>query len=108
MKTILQSVKSGFSSIKEIFGIILSDEDCNEGYDLYINSSNEEIAQTAQLLKSLENQQEEKRFSLFSTNKESKKEIKKNFKTLNPSVPKTSQRGISNDALNIEGMEPDK
>lgn len=108
MKTILQSVKSGFSNIKEIFEIFLSDNDNNEGYDLYINSSDQDIAKTAKLLQILEPEQEQKRFSLFSTNKESKKEIKKNFRQLNPSVPKTSQKGISNDALNIEGMEPDK
>lgn len=107
MKTILQSVKSGFSNIKEIFEIFLSDNDNNEGYDLYINSSDQDIAKTAKLLQILEPEQEQKRFSLFSTNKDSKKEIKKNFKPLT-SVPKTSQKGISNDALNIEGMEPDK
>lgn len=107
MNNILQNMKSGFANIKEIFGIILSDDDTNEGYDLYINSSNADIAQTAQLLKNIENEQEQKRFSLF-TAKTVKKDVKKNFKPLNPSVPKTSQKEISNDDLSVEGMEPDK
>lgn len=104
MKTILQSVKSGFSNIKEIFETFLSDNDNNEGYDLYINSSDQDIAKTAKLLQILEPEQEQKRFLLFSSKGVT---VKKNFNPLKPSVPQTSQNVISKD-IQLEGMEPEK
>ena len=81
MNSLLQNVKSGFASIKELFGIFLSDEkDETNNYDLYINSSDSSLSQTAQELKTLEEEQETKRLSLFNevktkVSKDSKKQI---------------------------------
>lgn len=104
MNNIIQNMKSGFANIKELFGIILSDYNDNEGYDLYISSTDVDIAQTAQMLQNIEKEQEQKRFSLFSP---TKVKAKKNFKPLKPSVSKTSKSVISND-VQLEGMEPEK
>ena len=76
MSNIIQNVKSGFANIKELFGIILSDEHNNEGYDLYINSSDEDISKIAQTLKKLEEEQESKRFAILVA-KQPKKSTKK-------------------------------
>ena len=106
MSNIIQNVKSGFANIKEILGIILNDDANNEGYDLYINSSNENISRTAQVLKQLEEKQESERFSIFSS-KQQKKISKKNFKTKlekNGASPNT----ISNDVHLLENIEPEK
>ena len=73
-------MKSGFANIKDLFGIILNDDAQNEGYDLYINSTDESISETAQMLKQIEEEQESKRFSIFSP-KQPKKVSKKNFKS---------------------------
>lgn len=106
MSNIIQNVKSGFANIKELFGIILSDDTNNEGYDLYINSSDENIAETAQMLKQLEEEQESKRFSIFST-KQPKKDSKKKFKSV---IEKndSSQNIISSDVRLLENIEPEK
>ncbi len=72
-------MKSGFNNIKEIVTVFLSDDPSNEGYDLYINDV--ELAQTAQILQSLESEQEQKRLSLFYKNYKkgnSKNNVKKN------------------------------
>lgn len=105
MSNIIQNVKSGFANIKELLGIFLNDDANNEGYDLYINSSNETLSQTAQLLKQLEEKQESERFSIFNS-KQQKKDSKKNFKT------KLEKKGaspntISSDVHLLE-KEPEK
>lgn len=79
MNKILKTMKSGFNNIKEIVTVFLSDDPSNEGYDLYINDV--ELAQTAQILQSLESEQEQKRLSLFYKNYKkgnSKNNVKKN------------------------------
>lgn len=105
MNNIIQNMKSGFASIKELFGIILSDDNDTEGYDLYINSTNVDIAQTAQMLQNIENEQEQKRFSLFSPKTV---KVKKNFNPLKPSVSKTSKKNVISNDVQLEGMEPEK
>ena len=99
-------MKSGFANIKELFGIILSDDVNNEGYDLYINSSDENIAETAQMLKQLEEEQESKRFSIFST-KQPKKDSKKKFKS-DVEKKQSSRNIISSDVHLLEDIEPEK
>lgn len=74
MNSLLQNVKSGFANIKELFGIFLSDENNQkDDYDLYIKSEDLDISQTAQELKTLEEQQESDRLSIF-IDKNTKKE----------------------------------
>lgn len=106
MSNIIQNVKSGFANIKELFGIILSDDENNEGYDLYINSADKDISETAQALKKIEEEQESKRFAIFSLN-QTKKAPKKKFKsTLEKND--ASQNIISSDAYLLENIEPEK
>lgn len=78
----MQNVKTGLANIKEILGIMLSDDTSNDGYDFYINSNDSGISETAKLLKSLETQQEEKRFTVFSS-KPPKGGTKKKSKPIN-------------------------
>lgn len=106
MSNIIQNVKSGFANIKELFGIILSDDENNEGYDLYINSADKNISETAQMLKHLEEEQESKRFSIFSP-KQQKKDSKKNFKS-DMEKNELSQNIVSNDTHLLENIEPEK
>ena len=106
MSNIIQNVKSGFANIKELFGIILSDDENNEGYDLYINSSDKDISDTAQALKKLEEQQESKRFSIFNA-KQQKKDSKKKFKS-DIEKNELSQNIVSSDAHLLENVEPEK
>ena len=104
MKKIMQNMKSGFDNIKELIGIFIDDESSNtEGYDIYMNSSDTELAQTAMLLQNLEHEQEEKRFSLFNTKKH---QVKKNYKPIEP--PPSISKKISNDIDNDIQLEPDK
>jgi len=94
--------------MKELFGIILSDDANNEGYDLYINSTDENIAETAQLLKQLEEEQESKRFSIFSS-KQPKKDSKKKLKSVtNLPENESSQNTISSDIHILDDIEPEK
>ncbi len=102
MSNIIQNVKSGFANIKELLGIFLNNDANYEGYDLYINSSDERISQTAQVLKQLEEEQEHKRFSIFSLN-QTKKKFKSNLEK-NESLPNT----ISSDVHLIEDIQPEK
>lgn len=106
MSNIIQNMKSGFANIKELFGIILSDDTNNQGYDLYINSSDEGISETAQMLKQLEEEQESKRFSIFST-KQPKKDSKKKFKS-DVEKKQSSRNIISSDVHLLEDIEPEK
>lgn len=101
---IKQNVKSGFASIKELFGIFLSDDTHSDGYDFYINNKNEDIAKTAQILKSIEQEQESKRMNLYSVklNKPSKKKVKSETKyEVSPDI-------ISSDSHIIEKKEPER
>ena len=106
-------MKSGFANIKELFGIILSVDDTNEGYDLYINSKDSNISETAQLLKNIEQEQEQNRYVSFFTSKV-KKDSKKKSKTINNVKSNSikygaSQTNISNDVLSIhQDNEPEK
>lgn len=52
--------------MKELFGIMLSDDTNENNYDLYINGQNSTLAKTAQELKEIEEEQESKRLSLFN------------------------------------------
>ncbi len=88
----MQNVKTGLANIKEILGIMLSDDTSNDGYDFYINSNDAGISETAKLLKSLETQQEEKRFTV-SSSKPAKGSTKKKSKPIN-SKSLTSQNII--------------
>lgn len=90
----MPNVKTVLTNIKEIFGIMLSDDTSNDGYDFYINSNDAGISETAKLLKSLEIQQEEKRFTVFSS-KPAKVDTKKKSKPIN-SKSRTSQNIIRN------------
>ena len=92
--------------MKELFGIFLNDDANIEGYDIYINSSNKDISETAQVLKQLEKEQETKRFSIFNS-KPSKKDSKKNFKS-NLEKNEASPNAISSDIHILENMEPEK
>ena len=65
MSNIIQNMKSGFANMKELFGIMLSDDTNEDNYDLYINGQDTALAQTAQELKDIEEEQEKKRLSLF-------------------------------------------
>ena len=88
---LLQNMKSGFANVKELFGIFLSDDgDIVDTYDLYINSSDRSLAETAKQLKIIEEEQEASRLSLLgskeksiSKKRPSSKELKKNFKSEN-------------------------
>lgn len=113
MNIIIQNIKSGFANIKELFGVMLSNDYNNEDYDLYINSSNPDISETAQLLKNIEDEQEKKRFDSFFTTRV-KKESKKKSKSIN-NIKSTSlkneisQNNISNGVLDIrQDNEPEK
>ena len=108
MSNFIQNVKSGFANMKELLGIILSDDTNNDGYDLYINSTDTNLAKTAQLLKQLEEEQESKRFSLFT--KTQKKDSKKNFKTVTTNIQKkeSSQNKVLSDVHLLENIEPEK
>ena len=84
--------------MKELFGIFLSDDnDVVDTYDLYINSSDKNLAQTAIQLKTIEEDQESKRLALFESKIVKRKilqknDIKKNIKTeTNINVSKTSR-----------------
>lgn len=93
--------------MKELFGILLSDDNNNEGYDLYINSKNEDISETAQILKNIEKEQETKRLSFF--NVKLKKEPKKKFKSVTTSEKnESSQNTISSDVHLYKNTEPEK
>ena len=72
---IFQNLKSGFANIKELFTTLLGDETSNieNNYDVYINSQDAAIAKTAQELKTIEEEQEQKRLSIFTLNKRSTK-----------------------------------
>ena len=48
MINIIQNMKSGFANMKELFGIMLSDDTNENNYDLYINGQNATLAKTAQ------------------------------------------------------------
>lgn len=102
MSNIIQNVKSGFATLKELFGIFLNDDANIEGYDIYINSSNKDLSETAQVLKQLEEEQETKRFSFLNS-----KPSKKNFKS-NLEKNKASPNAISSDIHILENMEPEK
>jgi len=105
MSNIIQNMKSGFANMKELFEIMLNDDANNEGYDSYINSSNEGLSQTAQVLKQLEEEQEFRRFSIFSS-KQPKKDSKKKFKS-DLEENKASQNIILSDVI-LENKEPEK
>lgn len=109
MNKIMQNIKSGFGNIKELIGIFIDDEDSNqEGYDIYMNSSDMELAHTAMLLQSLEHEQEKKRFSLFKTKESKKQQVKKNYKPIEPpSIAEESSKVLKNDIQPNE-LEPDK
>ena len=89
MNNLLQNMKSGFANVKELFGIFLSDDgDTVDTYDLYINSSDRSLAETAKQLKILEEEQEANRLTLFgskektiSKKRPSSKDLKKNLKS---------------------------
>ena len=109
MNHILQNVKSGFANMTEIFGIFLSVNDDSDGYDLYINSKDPELSQTARVLKDSEEKQEAKRFSIFTDSrpKRSTRSTKKNFKSSPSAKGKSSHKKISNDEHIREGIEPE-
>ncbi len=109
MNKIIQNMKSGFDNIRELIGVFIDAESSNpESYDIYMNSSDIELAQTAMLLQNLEHEQEEKRFSLFNTKKH---QVKKNYKPIEPQ-PSTStskkSKKVSNNIDNDIQLEPDK
>lgn len=109
MNHILQNVKSGFANMKELFGIFISVDENSDGYDLYINSKDTELSQIAVELKSLEQQQESKRFSILADKqpKRSTKSTKKNYKSNPSATSKSSHKKISNDEHIREGIEPE-
>lgn len=109
MNHILQNVKSGFANMKELFGIFISVDENSDGYDLYINSKDTELSQIAGELKCIEQQQESKRFSLFSDkqSRRSTKSTKKNFKSSPSAKGKSSHKKILNDEHIREGIEPE-
>lgn len=83
MNNIIQNAKSGFANIKELFKMITSTDDLShETYDIYINSTDTAIAETAKILKEIERDQEEKRLSIF-LEKVTKKRISKKTKPEN-------------------------
>lgn len=51
--------------MKELFGIMLSDEEPTGDYDLYINGKDAVLAKAAIELKEIEEKQEEKRLTFF-------------------------------------------
>ena len=71
MNNFVKTVKAGFTNIKELFCVLLNDDE-NENknnYDSYINGNDKSLAKTAQQLKDLEEKQEAKRLTLFSIKK---------------------------------------
>ncbi len=106
MNHILQNVKSGFANMKELFGIFISVDENIDGYDLYINSNNTELSQIAGELKSIEQQQESKRFSILA-DKQPKRSTKKNFKPSPSDKNKSSHKETPNDKHIREGIEPE-
>ena len=109
MSHILQNVKSGFANMKELFGIFISVDENSDGYDLYINSKDTELSQIAGELKSIELQQESKRFSILADKqpKRSTRTTKKNFKSSPSDKNGASHKKISNDEHIREGIEPE-
>lgn len=112
---IVQNLKSGFANFKETLGILLSVDENSEGYDLYIKSNNEELSHTAQVLKNIEQEQEQKRFSLFA-NAPKVNRIKKKIESIEPSnnnsvtkknITKSLQNDISKN-VKLEGKEPEE
>lgn len=109
MNKIIQNMKSGFANIKATIEIMLSVDNSSENYDIYINSKNEDISQTAILLKNFEEEQESKRLSIFSFNiGKEKKTSKINFKSETHNNTKSPQNMISRDHLIDNQIEPDK
>lgn len=107
MNKIIQNIKTGFDNVRELIGIFINDESNDQGYNIYLNSENVELAKTAMLLQSLESEQEEKRFSLFKTKVSKKTQVKKNYDPIEtPSITELS-KAIPND-IQTNGLEPDK
>lgn len=93
--------------MKELLEIILSDDINSDGYDLYINSKDEAISQTAEKLKQIEQEQEPKRFSLFN-GITSKKDLKKNFRSITKTKDESSQNSVPSDIHILDNIEPEK
>ncbi len=108
MNKIIQNMKSGFDNIRELIELFIDDGNSNqEGYNIYMNSSDIELAQTAKILQSLEYEQEQKRFSLFKTKEPKKHQVKKNYKPIEPPYI-TKESSIINNDIKLNELEPDK
>lgn len=109
MSNIIQNVKLGFANIIEVVNIFISDDtNDSEGYDLYINGKDEEIAEKARELKQIEKQQENARISMFEFKPKTKpnSNSKKKYESTNV-TKKESSRRITSD-VKILDKEPEK
>lgn len=111
MSNIIQNVKLGFANIIEVVNIFISDDtNDSEGYDLYINGKDEEIAKKARELQQIEKQQENARISMFEFKPKAKTKSNSNSKKKYESTnvtKKESSRRITSDEKILD-KEPEK
>ena len=117
MNNLLQNMKSGFANVKELFGIFLSDDDdIVDSYDMYINSNDRGLSETAKQLKIIEQEQENNRLDLLELKSKSKKivqkkELKKNLKSETEIKPTKSNRSSQKKRTgddHIKDKQPEK